>query len=166
MEANETTVSGHGKVVEASGNVKMIYTMDNKDVIETFSKEALYQETNQTGTLKGSPRAFWKQGIGKLSTKLKANEMVLNIKDKELHATGEVFVNQSSNTLSADEIIFNSAQNKFTTLGQRPEFYVEDEKYRGKIMSDSIVAWTDKKQIYFLGKVRGTIFIDDNKGKK
>lgn len=158
--ADQTQVLEHGKKVYASGNVKANYEMENKDVVETYSDQAIYLEETQTGTLKGHPRAFWKQGIGRYSTRLKADIIELRMKNMELWASGHVRIDQSSNTMLAGQIIFSHPQKKFYTLGpERVRFDVQEKEYRTTIFSDKVVAWTDQQQIYFLGRVQGKIYL-------
>lgn len=158
ISADETVSKEHGRIIEASGKVRVNYEMDSGDTLESFSKFARYDEKAGTGELSGNPKALWKSSDPNRSeTTLIADKIFLKIKDSELNAKGNVTVIQAGNTLKADEIAYVNAEKKMTAKGQRPEFDIRDTQHHTKISADEIIAWTDKKQIHFNRKVQGII---------
>jgi lipopolysaccharide export system protein LptA len=138
--------------------------METGDVIESFSQQARYDQQAGTGELFGSPKAVWKQpDSSQLPATLTADKIFLNIKDSELSAYGHVVVVQSSYTLKAEQIAFLNQQKKVEAAGQRPEFTVNDQQQNTVISAEKIYAWTEKKQINFIGKVRGVVMLKSDK---
>lgn len=164
ITADETVSKNHGKLVEARGKVYVRYQMESGDLIESFSQTARYDESAGTGELFGNPKAVWKQKDPQQpQATLTADKILLKIKDSELYASGNVVVVQSSYTLKAEDVAFLNQEKKITASGQRPEFVVNDLQQHTTISAEKILAWTEKKQINFSGKVKGVVVLKSDK---
>ena len=159
LSADETIAREQGRYIEAYGNVRASYDLENGDKIESFSQRANYYEKEELGDLTGNPKAIWKRK-NESDVELKADKIILKVKQSELEAYGNVLLVQSSNALTSQQIIFLHTQKKMVATGGRPEFSVVDATNKTKISADQIEAWTEKKQIHFKGNVRGTVLLE------
>ncbi len=156
--ADQTLSKKMGKLVEAQGNVHVIYELESKDILDSFSQLARYDEEQGTGEFLGAPKAVWKRqdpALPKIT--LTANRILLKIKDEELLAQGSVNVSQASSTLKDRQVTYFNADKKMIALGERPEFDVTEIDHHTKISSRQITAWVEKKEIQFVGEVEGVV---------
>lgn len=163
ISADETISRDKGKWIEAKGNVWIFYTLESEDVLESYSNFARFDDSNKSGELLGSPKAIWKRkDPNQPSITLTAERILLEIEKERLIAYGNVFVYQAGSTLSAEEVNFSNPEKKLFATGSRPEFNVIAPEHKTKISAEQITAWTDKKTIYFNGKVHGIINLTSN----
>ncbi len=156
--ADQTVSRDKGKMIEASGDVKATYDLENGDRIESRSEFARYDQKGLTGELTGSPRAVWKRKDPQFSqTHLTADKIVIKVEDEELLAEGRVFVSQASSTLKAESVTFSNVNKQLLAEGGTPEFDVVQDDQHTKIRAQKITAFTDTRQINFSGKVSGVV---------
>lgn len=156
--ADETVSRSRGSTIEASGHVVATYDMDNGDRIESFSDFARYDNKGLTGELTGNPRAVWnRKGDAAAQTNLKADKIVLRVEKEELYASGNVKVDQSSSSLTAQEVLYSNEKKQLIAQGGKPEFDVMQEDHHTVIRAERITALTERRQINFNGKVSGAV---------
>ncbi len=156
--ADQTVSRNKGQTIEASGDVKATYDLENGDRIESLSDFARYDQKGLVGELTGNPRAVWKSKDPQMSqTRLTADNIVLRVEKEELLAKGQVFVSQTSSTLKADSVLFSNLEKQLTAEGGQPEFDVLQDEQHTQIRAQRIVALTDRRQINFSGKVNGVV---------
>ena len=158
ISADETTSREHGKLIDATGHVKMRYEMESGDLLESFSKFAHYDDYKKTGEVYGDPRAVWKRkDPTQPEIVLVGKKILVGIEDESLSAFGHVVVTQSSSTLTAEEMHFSNPKKKLTATGGPPVFEVRQTQHHTRITSDEIVAWTDRRQVHFNHSVHGVV---------
>ncbi len=162
ISADETISKNSGREFEAKGNVWIAYELESKDVLESYSDFARFNETTKCGELLGDPRAVWKRNNPpQPSITLKADRILFEIPNEELSAYGNVFVYQANSTLNANEVHFSNLEKKLSASGGRPEFHITAPEHKTEISANEIQAWTDKKTIHFTGKVSGVVLLTE-----
>src|SRR5581483_10459525 len=150
ISAEETTSHDRAKIIDAKGHVKMHYDMESGDVLESYSKYAHYDGVKKTGEIYGHPRAIWKSVDPKQpETLLTADKIFMQTEEESLSAYGNVVVTRSSSTLHAQEMHYLNSQKKLTAFGGRPVFEIWQPQHHTRIVSDQVIAWTDRKEIHF-----------------
>ena len=162
LSADETISRDRGRIIDASGHVKVNYDMENGDTLESVSQFAKYDHGEGLGEVWGNPDALWKRKDPKEpATRLLAQKIILKIKDSELLATGNVSVIRSSSTLRAEKISYSNGEQKMTALGGQPEFTIRETNHHTRIRAQKIVAWTEKKEIHFSDHVKGVVLLKE-----
>lgn len=160
LSADETVSLDHGKIIEASGHVKVKYLMENGDTLESASRFARYHRGEGVGEIWGEPDALWiSKDATQPATRLLAQKIVLKPQESEIHATGKVSVIQSSSTLTAETVSYSNEEKKITAVGGRPEFSIRQDDHDTRISSLKITAFTEKREIHFTGQVKGAVFL-------
>lgn len=158
LSADETVSMEHGKIIEASGHVKVKYLMENGDTLESASKFARYDREEGLGEIWGEPDALWvSKDPDQPATRLLARKITVKPAESEILAAGEVSVIQSSSTLTAETVIYSNEEKKITAVGGRPEFSIRQDDHDTRISSLKITAFTEKREIQFTDQVKGTV---------
>ena len=160
LSADETVSKEHGKIIEASGHVKVKYLMENGDTLESASQFARYDRADGLGEIWGQPDALWiSNDPAQPATRLLAEKITIKPAESELEATGKVSVLQSSSTLTAERVTYSNEEKKMTAVGGRPEFFISQEDHDTRISSNKITAFIEKKEIHFTDQVKGTVLL-------
>jgi lipopolysaccharide assembly outer membrane protein LptD (OstA) len=158
ISADVTESSKGGQLIEAQGHVRVLYDLESGDRLNSISDYARYNQPEGLGEIWGRTEAVWKQkDPAQPETRLAADNVTIHIKDSELVATGSVRVDQTSSTLTAEQIIFYNVEKKMTAEGRRPTFSFRQPKQNIRISAERIVALTDRRQIQFTEKVKGVV---------
>ena len=162
LSADETVSKDRGKLIEASGHVKVNYLMENEDTLESVSQFARYDHAQGVGEVWGSPDAIWRRKDPlEPTTRLLAKKIVLKLKNSELLATGNVSVIQTSSTLKAEQVSYSNSEKQLTALGGQPEFTILQANHHTRIRAQKIVAWTETKEIHFTDRVKGVVLLKE-----
>ncbi len=160
LSADETVSRDHGRIIEASGHVKVNYLLENEDTLECVSEFAKYNHTEGVGEVWGHPDALWRRKDPmEPATRLLAKKITIKTRDSELNAVGNVFVLQSSSTLVAEQVSYSNKDKQMTALGGEPEVTIKQATHDTKIKARKIVAWTEKKEIHFSDRVHGVVLL-------
>ena len=160
LSADETVSRERGKIIEASGHVRVKYLMDNGDTLESVSQYAKYDRPLGLGEVWGNPDALWiRKDPSEPATRLLAQKIILKVKDSELFASGSVSVIQTSSTLTAEKVSYSNSEKRMTAVGGRPEFSILETNHKTRISAQKIVALIEKKEIHFSEKVKGTVLL-------
>ena len=90
-----------------------------------------------------------------------AQKIVINLKDSELLATGDVSILQSSSTLSAEIVSYSYSDRKITAHGGKPKFAIRQTEHHTVISADKITAFTEKQDIHFTDNVQGVVYLKE-----
>ncbi len=162
LSADETVSRNHGRLIEASGHVKVKYFMENGDTLESTSQFAKYDHDLSLGEVWGNPDSLWiRRDSSAPATRLLAQKIILKVKDSELFASGKVSVIQTSSTLTAEKVSYSNIEKKLTAMEGRPEFNITQPTHKTRISAQTITAFSEKKEIHFSQSVKGMVLLKE-----